>query len=238
MQPMMTERFRNRQTAALRSGYGTGYGGGYGRRYGGYGGLGTGYGNETETRPLVPVITPSDQTNTLIVRGSKKDRAEIEEIINRLDVPDPIYEPVRVPILNAELARVMQQFIAVYGRRIQLTRLPGGAQVQVMSEPATNSIIIQAPEDMSKEFADYIRGLDEKIPSEPTRKIHVVQLEKINSNMVQFAIQQLYSKYNMSYGYGSYGGAYPATGYYPAPAAYGTYGGGYAVPGYYGRTPY
>ncbi|MDR1494119.1 MAG: hypothetical protein LBT05_15570 [Planctomycetaceae bacterium] len=230
MQPMVAERFRSRQTAAARGGYGTGYGyGGYGRR-GGYGN----YGGDAESRPLVPQITPSDQMNTLIVRGSKKDRAEIEEIINRLDIPDPIYEPVRVPILNAELTRVMQQFIAVYGRRIQLTRLPGGAQVRVTPEPATNSVIIQAPEDMSKEFADYIRGLDEKIPLEPTRKIHIVQLEKINSNMVQLAIQQLYSKYNMSYGYGTYGAyGYPATGYYPAPSY-----GGYAVPGTYGRTPY
>ncbi|MDR1959033.1 MAG: hypothetical protein LBQ54_08325 [Planctomycetaceae bacterium] len=202
-------------------------------------GYGYGFGSyDSSPAPAVNnvEIYPDDTTNTLFVRAPQALRKEIEQMIDMLDVADPVIEPVKVKINNTEPARVLQQVQRVYARQIATARLPGGTPIQLTIDPITNSIMIIAPEGLGNALAGYARQIDEETVTDESRKIHVYPLRKVNAAVVEFALTQLYQPsqmYNYNYPYAMPVMPYTPVMTYPAAAPYGGYNRSFGrAPGY------
>jgi len=221
LQMRMSAHFRNRQPAMSPAMQQQGFGGrgGMGRGMGG-GGMGGGMGGydptgyaTTTMRPAMPQLIPQDMTNTLIVIGTRSDRRIIAELIEQIDIPDPVYPIERVIVKNADVSKVFNELMAVYGRQILATRLPNGQSPAVSYDLSTNCIWIKGPEDFAKEIAQYIRETDEKIKENPIKKIQVVKLNNINANVANAMLQMLYPNQQQMYNpYGVMMQMYPQGG--------------------------
>jgi len=172
-----------------------------------------------------PTITPDDPTNTIFVQATRSMRKEIEQMIAMLDVPDPVIKPLKIKINNADPAQVLQQIQRVYWRQLYMTRLPGGAPVQLSLNRIDNSIDVIATDELGKALAEYAKEIDTKAAEDESRKIHVVPLKEINSTVLMEVLGRLYPSSRQSYG-----------GYYTVPL-YTPYG-GYNTPYPYGRRGY
>ena len=231
LQMRLPARFPNRSAANMYSRRGQGGFGGFGG-YGGYGDYG---GYASSARPPMPTLLPQDELNSLIVRGTKRDRVIVAEMIDELDVPDPIYMPEHVYVKNTDPLKVFQELMTVYGRVIGMTRLPNGLKPTVTVDRLTDAIVIQGPDELVQTLKQYIEETDKRLAEQPSKRIHVVPLEKVNSTMVNMAIQQLYRKDYQQYYYGL---PYSVPMYQPN---YGVPNYGvpnYNMPGNYGRRAY
>ncbi|MCL2622130.1 MAG: hypothetical protein FWD31_00580 [Planctomycetaceae bacterium] len=235
LQMRMNSRFPNRTPATMQQQ-------GMGRR----GNMGAGGFDPTgfamSGRPPMPGLTAYDATNSIIVTGSRRDRAIVEELIDQLDVPDPIYEPKRVVVKNSDANKVLQQLLATYSRYLQTIRLPNGVRPSVGLDSLTNSIVIMGPDDLVETLTKYIETTDLQLHENPPRKITVIQPDSISANVLQTIIQELFKGQNPMHD--PFGSMYPGYGGYGG--GYGGYGGGYGgtgvppynMPGNYGRSPY
>jgi len=235
LQMRMNSRFPGRPTAvqaqqnAMQGRGGGMQRGGMGTQPGGLGGFGM------TVRPQPAIY--QGMTNSIIVQGSKRDREIVLELIELLDVPDPVYPPERVLVENSDPMKVYQELITTYGPRLSKMLLPNGMTPIVRPEPSTNCIVIQAPEDVVAELTKYIKETDERIRKNPEKNIQVVGLVNTNANVVQDLFNRLFPQNQLNT---SYGGSYQMPGYggYQMPG-YGGYQmpgyGGYQTPGNYGR---
>ncbi|MDR3183673.1 MAG: hypothetical protein LBT89_12290 [Planctomycetaceae bacterium] len=181
-------------------GYGGGYGGGYG------------YGTSS---PLT--IREDITSNTIYVRGPKRERLEVAKLLTLLDVSElpgerMVRRPVKVPIKNTQALRVYYQVLNVYQQKMLMTRLPGGQYPRIIVDNLTNSLEIIAPEPLVTELREYAEDIDRRVVEEPGRKIHVIPLN-VKSTVVQNAIRQI----QMSAGSSPYAAPMPVTPYAPVP---------------------
>jgi type II secretory pathway component GspD/PulD (secretin) len=142
-------------------------------------------------------ILPDETTNTIYVKGPKNVRREVEELIAMLDVEElpgmaAVQKPVKVQIENTQAMRILQQILSVYQQRLMATRLPGGVYPRISVDTLTNSIVIIAPDNLAEDIKEYAKELDEEMLEQPSRKLHVLPLEKVNTNVVQQALQAIY----------------------------------------------
>ena len=236
LQMRMNSRFPNRpQANTMQQGYGRG--GRVPMGGVGMGGYGTA-GYATSGRPPQPTLLPQEDTNSIIVIGSRRDRDIVRELIEQLDVADPIYEPKRVIVKNSDASKVFQQLRATYGHYLDTVRLPNNMKPDLGCDPLTNSIWIMGPPELVEMLSKYIEETDVQLQENPPRKITVKQLG-INGVVLQKMIQDLFQGQsqmnNNSYLlYPGFSGGY--TGGYTG--GYNT--GGYGTTGYpnYGRSPY
>ncbi|MDR3232188.1 MAG: hypothetical protein LBT46_00725 [Planctomycetaceae bacterium] len=184
--------------------------GGYGNISGGVAGYGA----------SVPLTIREDITsNTIYVRGPKRERQEVAKLLTLLDVSElpgerMVRRPVKVPIKNTQAMRVYYQVLNVYQQKMWMTRLPGGQYPRILVDNLTNSLEIIAPEPLVTELREYAEDIDRRVVEEPGRKIHVIPLN-VKSTVVQSAIRQIQMSAG---GYAAPPAApTPATPYVPVP---------------------
>jgi type II secretory pathway component GspD/PulD (secretin) len=115
----------------------------------------------SQTGAAVPVTIAVDRnSNTLIVSACENDHASIAEMIKALDVPPADQgDPVRIVTLeSADAARLAQTLQAM------LPPTPSGQkpEISIQADPATNTLLIRAPESRRKMLEEMIASLDKQ----------------------------------------------------------------------------
>ena len=159
-------------------------------------GMQTGGFGATQQRMGTLVLQVDPTMNAIIARGTKRDREEVERLIEELDkshldmetLPKP---PLNVYIENIQAAEVIQQIQTVYGAALRRAQLANGEFARVLKNQTNNSIDIYAPAPLDKELEKYAKKLDEDAPLKQVEKIHVIRPENTNSQTIQMAIQAL-----------------------------------------------
>jgi type II secretory pathway component GspD/PulD (secretin) len=132
------------------------------RSYGEYSGYSSRYGRSSQSAAAtVPVTVAADRnSNTLIVSACEKDHAAIAEMIKALDVPPAAQgDGVRIVTLeSADAARLAQTLQAMlppttYGQK---------PEISIQADPATNTLLIRAPESQRKMLEELIASLDKQ----------------------------------------------------------------------------
>lgn len=160
----------------------------------GYGG-GWGYSTPTSTRRTLE-ITPDTAENTIMVRGSKKDREEVVRMIEMLDVSQlrdkaVVVKPINVPLENEQNTVILQQVLEVFQGQILSTTLPGGGRPRISLNRTSNSLDIFAPQPLAGEIEAYIKELDEAVPLRQSQRVHVIRPTNTNSATIQRAIVEI-----------------------------------------------
>lgn len=125
---------------------------------------------------LGPVSIAGDpRSNTLIVTAQAKDIPVVEQQIEKLDIAGAIAEADTYVCKYGDAEQIARAVEAIYGTGDAAARRgagarggPGGAgqEVRITAEPATNTIIVLAPEDRRNLILARIRQLDELNPRE------------------------------------------------------------------------
>jgi type II secretion system protein D len=139
--------------------FGAAGGGGGGRRGGG------------SPADLGPVTVSGDpRTNTLIYVAQAKDVDTVEEQIERLDIEGAIAEVEMYVCEYGDAVGIAEAVSAMFeagggggraGRRGGAPQ-PGTLDIRITAEPATNTILVFAPEEKRALILEQIRGLDAK----------------------------------------------------------------------------
>ncbi len=162
--------------------------GGYGYDpYGGYG-YGTGVNILSINQPQPVSFQPNVANNTLMVYGPKGDREAVGAMLVVLDdvelFPQPITKPYKIKIVNTSPNRMAQQVLSAFSRKFQTTLMPGNLTPRITPNPATNSLEVYAPDALAKEIEEYVQEVDKEILEESIRKVRVIELQSINSNVL------------------------------------------------------
>jgi type II secretory pathway component GspD/PulD (secretin) len=154
------------------------------------------------------VIIPDERKNTILVQGSRADRAMIEELIRLLDTPQ-VPEAVRtnqpriIPLRNMDATRaeevVRNVFRAVFtppqprytpwGTARQPTL--GVLAPQLAVDTTTNSLIVSGPTAVVDQIAEFVERLDRTAAEDPARQLMIIPLQKLNAPRVERVIQEL-----------------------------------------------
>jgi len=131
------------------------------RSSGGYSGYSSRSDRFSQSAAGVPVTIAADRnSNTLIVSACEKDHASVAEMIKALDVPPATQgDPIRIVTLeSADAARLAQTLQAM------LPPTPDGQkpEITIQAEPATNTLLIRAPESRRKMLEEMIASLDKQ----------------------------------------------------------------------------
>ncbi len=144
-----------------------------GARGGGGGPGGRGGSKPADIGPVS--ITGDPRANTIIVTAMAKDIPIVEEQIRRLDIEGPIAEAEFYVCRYGDAPAIADAVSQIYGPDAAPGGRPGrggqGAgspdqQVRITAEPATNTIIVFAPEEKRTEIFAKIKELDELNPHE------------------------------------------------------------------------
>lgn len=166
-------------------------------------------------------IVADARTNALVISGPRADRKVIEEIISVLDderlvgslqLPTPRLVPVRntnAERIEAVLREVYRSQMTAGGRGRRPITIPEGVSAEVQSilqqinieatsplltvavDETSNSLIIRAPMELSREVVDFISELDSSARSNQTRRTDIITLETMNSRQLEQALDIL-----------------------------------------------
>lgn len=158
--------------------------------------------------------------NALVVYGGNADRGVIEELLGVLDTDELINQlqleaPTLISVENTDAQRVLDVLTDVYnnqltsdGGRKPLT-IPEGISSDVATilqqinaetegpiltlgvETTSNSIVLRAPAELSREIADFIRVIDQRAGDQRSRQIQVIKLRESKSEQIEDALQML-----------------------------------------------
>ena len=186
---------------------------GYGR-YGGYGGFGydydlydyygggTGITLRTMSNPTPLAFQPDVSLNTLMVYGTKADRDAVGAMIVLLDdvdlFPQPITKPYKIKVENTSTTRMAQQVLNAFQRKFQTTLMPGNLTPRISPNPSTNTIEVYAPEQLAQEIEEYVKEVDKEILEESVRKVRVIPLTTMNSQVLATYLANLRTQQNMN----------------------------------------
>jgi type II secretory pathway component GspD/PulD (secretin) len=167
-----------------------------------------------------PIAAVADKRlNALVVHGSRKDRQIIQELLEVLDTAETLTQtmiptPTLVPLKNTQANRVLNILRNVY--RTQLSSTGGRKQVSIPEgvsddvaallqqmnassagpilsldvDEKTNSIVIRALPDLSREVQVFIKELDTSARESSQRRVQVIQLENTRSDRMLQLLQQ------------------------------------------------
>jgi len=158
--------------------------------------------------------------NALVMYGGNADRSVIEELLSVLDSDELVNQlqlelPTLISVQNTDAQRVIDVLQDVY--RTQLTSdggrkpltIPEGISSDVATilqqinaetagplltlgiETTSNSIVMRAPAELSKEIHDFVRVIDERAGTERSRQIQVIKLRESKSSQIEDALQML-----------------------------------------------
>ena len=158
--------------------------------------------------------------NALVVYGGNADRGVIEELLGVLDTDELINQlqleaPTLISVENTDAQRVLDVLTDVYnnqltsdGGRKPLTSPEGissdvatilqqinaeteGPILTLGVETTSNSIVMRAPAELSREIADFIRVIDQRAGDQRSRQIQVIKLRESKSEQIEDALQML-----------------------------------------------
>ena len=169
---------------------------------------------------LGPVAFVADERlNALVVHGTRKDRETVEELLQVLDteeMPDSLHvnRPELILLENTQARRVLAILENVYktqlksgGGRKQV-QIPTGVSAGVASvlqqinavaagplltldvDEATNSLVMRAPPELSKEIKTFVQRLDTQVAEIPNRQVRIIQLKHDKADRMQAILEQ------------------------------------------------
>jgi type II secretory pathway component GspD/PulD (secretin) len=183
----------------------------------GTGGTSSGFSSSPLSRTTLVADT---RINALVVHGGNADRLVVEELLSVLDSDDLVNQlqlelPTLISVENTDAERVLEILQDVYrsqltsdGGRKPLT-IPEGISTDVAtilqqinaettgplltlsSDSTSNSIVLRAPAELSKEIADFISLIDERAASQRSRQIQVIKLRESKSDQIEDALRML-----------------------------------------------
>jgi type II secretory pathway component GspD/PulD (secretin) len=158
--------------------------------------------------------------NALVMYGGNADRTVIEELLSVLDSDELINQlqleqPALISVENTDAQRVVDVLEDVYnnqltsdGGRKPLT-IPEGISADVATilqqinaetvgpiltlgvEPTSNSIVLRAPAELSREIHDFVQLIDQRAGEQRSRQIQVIRLRESKSSQIEDALQML-----------------------------------------------
>jgi len=154
------------------------------------------------------VIVPDERLNTILVQGSRSDRARIESLLKILDTdevpPTPAArKPKVIPIENAEVSRIEQVVLQAFQSRLGSSRpgpSSGGSRTasgtglmraMVTADKLTNSLIVVAPVPLIDDITEFVALLDESMGESPARGIKLILLKKASADRVREALDAI-----------------------------------------------
>ena len=164
-------------------------------------------------------IVADERLNVIVVHGSRTDRAMVKNLVRMLDssnLPEShASSPQIIPLKYTSAERVETILRAVY--RTHLTaggshtriRIPEGVPQRVTDvlrqlsassagplltleiDRLTNSIIVLAPQQLSREVAALVQRLDSSAKDGASGRIRIIPLEEVNSEQMSQALDLL-----------------------------------------------
>jgi len=149
------------------------------------------------------VIVPNERLNTILVQGSRMDRAKIERLLKVLDtaeVPATLAakKPRLIPIKNARASRIEQLLRQVFQARLApaagasrtVSTASRSVPLLTVDEP-TNTLIVVAPAPLIDDITELATALDENFGNEPARSVKIISLKKASAARVQSALDAI-----------------------------------------------
>lgn len=164
-------------------------------------------------------VAADERLNALIVQGSRKSREIVQELLEVLDtkeVPESLLSqaPTLIPLINVEASRVMSILESVYKNQLtsgggrKEVQIPKGVSSDVASvlqqinaaaagpvltlevDEASNTIIMRAPSELSREVKEFVAKLDQHASETSHRKVRIIRLHQNKSDQMEKALQE------------------------------------------------
>ncbi|MCR9295963.1 MAG: hypothetical protein NXI32_24880, partial [bacterium] len=165
-------------------------------------------------------IVADSRINALIVNGSRGDRQTIEELLGILDSEDLIdtlqqISPVILRLETASAKNVVELLRDVYRSQLsaassrrpigipagvatdvalllqQINAQTSGPLLTIAVEETTNSIIMRAPAQLSREIQSFVQELDQDANSTPSTRVNLIRLKSTNTKNMEAALRLL-----------------------------------------------
>jgi type II secretory pathway component GspD/PulD (secretin) len=165
-------------------------------------------------------LVADDRLNAVVVHGRPSDRAMIAELLSVLDssnVPDSLAnaDPQLVTVHSMDADQVMRILRGVYKSQLESggqrpeVQIPEGVSQEVATvlqqinaaatgplltlemDEVTNSLIVLAPNELSREVIALTKQLDENARQHDTRDIRIVTLRETNVTQLDEALGEL-----------------------------------------------
>jgi hypothetical protein len=143
------------------------------------------------------MIVGDERLNTIVVRGSRTDRATISSLIEVLDsaaVTEDIAtnQPAMVAVHNTSAARIEQMVRDVFQAQLTLTGRgrthEGRLAPQITVDEMTNSLVVMAQEPLRTQVTQLIQTLDQSAGEESANTLKLIPLKNTNAERVQKAL--------------------------------------------------
>jgi type II secretory pathway component GspD/PulD (secretin) len=171
-------------------------------------------------------IVADSRINALIVHGSRNDRQIIEQLLGVLDSEELIdtlqqISPIMLNLRSASASNVVNLLRDVYRSQLSTTStmrrpisIPEGVSTEVALllqqinaqttgplltiavDEATNSIIMRAPPQLSREIQTFVEEIDQQSASTPSRRVDLIRLKSTNTKNLETALRVLMGRRN------------------------------------------
>ncbi len=168
-------------------------------------------------------IVADARINALIVNGSRADRSIVEQLLGVLDSEDLVdtlqqITPTMLPLENASADNVVDIIRDVYrsqlavgaGRRPvtipegvssevatllqQINAQAAGPLLTVAVDETTNSVVMRAPAELSREIIKFVDSLDQQAAATPSKRVDLIRLKSTNAKNLEKALDILLSR--------------------------------------------
>ena len=146
------------------------------------------------------IIVPDGRLNTILVQGSRADRAKIEGLLKVLDTAEvpktlPANKPKLIPIVNTKATRIEQVIRDMFETQLSSSggkdSLPSWLSSEMSVDEVTNSLVVMAPSPLIDEITDLAERLDKAAGENPAEGIKIIALKKINAARAVEALEQI-----------------------------------------------
>lgn len=139
-----------------------------------------------------PNLSSSTEENSILVSATRAQMVEIEKLIEELDVL-PSEERIRefVSLRHAGADQVKRAMDNFYGRWATDPQSPAARNVSIVADPATESLVIIAPESEWPGIRELLAKLDAP-EYDATKQLEVIALQHADARSVATALQQAF----------------------------------------------
>ena len=150
-----------------------------------------------EDKPIIGVDT---RTNALIVAGSDRTFAVIDQLIRQLDSKTPVnLNDIRlIPLKNSDAATLAKTIQTMMDARLQRMTALGGKDIDalkvvILADPRSNSLMVTGPTegfDVVKNLAMQLDGADRAVSAD----IQLIPLKYANAGALATTLQRLFQQ--------------------------------------------